>query len=219
MGFFNGNHSTSQRSLYYHLFSYRVFWIFSFFFLHSYNHTIATNLHLGFHLTFSYKHFPIFCLCFMINILKSKWQSESIVPGLPPPPFSWAFSATWIEPLPLLQSFASERYKSKEWAVYPPSVARQDPDNPCSAYKMLYFGICARWRPIHESDAAKWSLHGHLSTLSDPSPENPVSLLLMEQINEETDESDPESISRSLPVSFHLLWFVWPLKGCSELRS
>lgn len=87
---------------------------FLFFFLHSYNHTIATNLHLGFHLTFSYKHFPIFCLCFIINILKSKWQSESIVPGLLSPPF-WAFSATWIEPLSLLQSFASERCKSKEW--------------------------------------------------------------------------------------------------------
>ena len=29
--------------------------------------------------------------------------------------------------------------------------------------------------------------------LSGPSPENPVSLLLMEQINGETDESDPET--------------------------
>ena len=110
------------------------------------------------------------------------------------------------------------RCESTEWAVYP-SVARQYPDNPCSAYRMLYFGIYARWRPIHESDAAKWSQHGHLSMLSDPSPENPVSLLLMKQINGETDESDPENISWSLPVSFHLLWFVWPLRGCSELQS
>lgn len=207
------------RGLYTIICSHTEFSGFFLLFFCSYNHTAATNLHLGFHLTFFYKHFPIFCLCFIINILKSKWQSESIVPGLPFPLFSWAFAATWIEPLSLLQSSTSERCKSKEWAVYPPSVARQDPDNPCSAYKMLYFGICARWRPIHESDAAKWSQHGHLSTLSDPSPENPVSLLLMEQINGETDESDPENISWSLPVSFHLLWFVWPLKGYSELRS
>ena len=35
-----------------------------------------------------------------------------MVPGLPSSPFSWAFSATWIEPLSLLQSSADVRAKN-----------------------------------------------------------------------------------------------------------
>lgn len=110
------------------------------------------------------------------------------------------------------------RCESTEWAVYP-SVARQDPDNPCSAYKMLYFGIYARWRPIHESDA--------LSEASmDTFPRSLTPLLrilyhccwwnrLMEKLMSLTQKTSPDH-SQSVFICYGLFW---PLRGCSELQS
>lgn len=176
---------------------------------------------LLFLLTLPYKHFPMFYLCFVTNIFKSKWHNLSawsLAYFLTP--FYLEFSAPWI------------------WIT-------------CSVAELLLWGIWEHWvgcLPSFPGLAETWqpvfcpqsALLWHLcqmrtNSLSrmllsetsvdasalccDSSPENPVSLLLMEQVNGETDGSDPENITWSLPVSFHLLWSVWALKGCSELQS
>lgn len=79
-----------------------------------------------------------------------------------------------------------------------------------------FTGICARWRPIMSQMRLvkpAWTPPCSLTPLL----ENPVSLLLMEQINETM--SLTQNISLITPSQFSFTGWFWPLKGCRELQS